>query len=126
VTDEHLRQAHEAAVRAAMRRIARRGGDPHDPKHRSAILAAGMRAVDMASRAGCVQLRRCRQTGHLVGVYRSLEAGIESDPDLPWSTVCEEHSTVVCSATRHAAELAASWPDFCDECREILYPRSDG
>lgn len=69
--------------------------------------------------AGLVQMRKARETGTYVGVYRSNEAGIESDPDLPWVTVCEKHSTCVCHTSRAQALLAAPKPaSWCEECRE--------
>lgn len=73
---------------------------------------------EAATRPGCIQLRRSRQTGHLVGVYRSDEAGIESDPELPYTTVCEEHSTCVCHTTRALALALAPFPaEWCEECQ---------
>lgn len=69
-------------------------------------------------RAGCVQLRYAQQTGTLVGVYRSLEAGMESDPEGAWSSVCEEHHTLVCHPTRTLAVHHAVDPQgWCEECR---------
>jgi hypothetical protein len=73
--------------------------------------------AEQEQRAGCIQLRRARQTGRVVGVYRSLEAGIEIDPELPWTTVCEEHSTCVFHATRAPAIFHASDPmGWCGVC----------
>lgn len=71
-----------------------------------------------AMRAGCVQLRRARQTGRVVGVYDSAESGIECDPDLPWTTVCEEHGILVCHPTKALALSHASDPEgWCEDCR---------
>ena len=75
--------------------------------------------AEVQSRPGCVTLRRSRATGTMVGLYKSLESGIESDQQWPWSTVCEDHGTVVCHATRKLAEMTLPDPRaWCDECRE--------
>jgi hypothetical protein len=68
--------------------------------------------------AGIVAYRRARSTGTHVGLYKSAEAGIESDPDYPWSTVCEEHAGVVAHHTRREAESYLSHPeDWCPVCQ---------
>lgn len=72
-----------------------------------------------AERAGCIEVRRSRATGTLVGLYRSAEAGMEEDPETPYTTVCEEHNTLVCHATLKLAR--ENLPDprgWCDECRD--------
>lgn len=77
-----------------------------------------IRASEAAERSGCIALRTTRK-GTRVGLYRSLEAGIESDPAHPYTTVCEDHSTCVCYETRRDAESCLSHPEmWCDECRE--------
>jgi len=54
-----------------------------------------------------------------VGLYRSDDAGIESDPETPWATVCEEHGGVVCYETRKAAESYVAHPEqWCPVCQE--------
>lgn len=74
-----------------------------------------------AARAGCVRLRVARATRTVVGVYRSDEAGWESDPDLPWTTVCEEHSALVCHSRRVDADRYAAHPDdWCEDCRTLV------
>lgn len=68
-------------------------------------------------RAGCVAMRFSTR-GALVGVYKSVEAGLESDPATPWSVVCEEHHTLVCVESRRAADSTArDTTNFCDDCR---------
>lgn len=68
--------------------------------------------------AGCVTQRKARQTSTLVGIYKSAPAGMESDPELPWATVCEVHSTLVCHSSLKNAMYAASQPrDWCEFCR---------
>lgn len=74
--------------------------------------------ADRATRDGCVQLRTCRATGVEVGIYRSLEAGMESDPATPWSVVCEKHATLVSTETKaQALSTATDTRYWCDECR---------
>lgn len=79
------------------------------------------RGRDLDGRAGCVRLGRARQTGRLVGVYRSRDAGLdEGEPgefSTAWSVVCEEHGAIVGLGTRKDAELAAADPlGFCEDC----------
>ena len=77
-----------------------------------------VRGAEAAERSGCLKLRTTRK-GVRVGLYRSLEAGMESDPDHPYSTVCEEHNTLVCHETRRSAEQCLSHPEmWCEECRQ--------
>lgn len=71
-------------------------------------------------RAGFVLSRRNRITGFVVGLYRSAESSMESDPEIPWSTVCEEHANLVCHATRSLAESSMALPDWCEPCQTIL------
>lgn len=85
---------------------------------RSARLEAAALRVEAAARAGCVKLWRTRTTRTLVGVYRSYEAGLETDESLPWSTVCEEHGYLVCSSSRRIAEAAALDRDWCEVCSD--------
>jgi hypothetical protein len=66
---------------------------------------------------GRVEVRRARSTGTLVGLYRNSESGMESDPDYPWSVVCEEHGCLVCVETRAGARSCMSSPhDWCPQC----------
>lgn len=66
---------------------------------------------------GRVEARKARSTGTLVGLYRSAEGGIESDPELPWSVVCEDHGGVLSMETRAMASTAMSQPDdWCPVC----------
>lgn len=74
---------------------------------------------EVAKRAGCKYFRKSRSTGFCVGVYRSKEAGIESDPKLKWATVCEPHGTVLCSKTcKDANDLALDTREWCEACRD--------
>lgn len=71
-------------------------------------------------RAGCIRLSYCRnRSGPLVGIYRNAESGMESDPETPYSVVCEEHNTLVSVETlRIAGNTATDTCNFCDDCRE--------
>jgi hypothetical protein len=71
-------------------------------------------------RAGFVLSRKNRYTGAVISLYRSAESGIESDPELPWTTLCEEHSTLVCHTTRALAESHLAMPEWCEPCQQIL------
>jgi len=78
-----------------------------------------MKTYEHNGLSGCVSQTRSRLTGTLVGLYHGEQSGIESDPDVPWVTVCEEHHTLVCHRT---LELARSHqPDpcgWCQDCRD--------
>lgn len=66
-------------------------------------------------RSGCVQLRRSRKTGTLVGIYRASEAGLD-DEGGAWVTVCEDHGTLCNHETRKLAEWHAPSVDWCEDC----------
>lgn len=67
--------------------------------------------------AGCVTQFRSRQTGTLVGVYASEQAGMEDDPECTWASVCEEHNTLVSHRTLALALSFRDPRDWCDCCR---------
>jgi hypothetical protein len=70
--------------------------------------------------AGCVQQRVARSTGTLVGIYDALAAGMESDPALPWATVCEVHNNLVCHPSLRLAKANAPYPaEWCQECVDL-------
>lgn len=70
-------------------------------------------------RAGCEALRYTRASV-LVGLYRSAESGMEEDDELPWTTVCEDHSTLVSHPSKRLAVAHLGHPDgWCDECRAL-------
>jgi hypothetical protein len=84
--------------------------------------------AERRSRAGCIQLRRARSTGTLVGVYRAGEAGLEDEPGYPWATVCEEHATLIVHETRALAVSHAAAPEgWCEECGDqtAIDPRAN-
>lgn len=79
-----------------------------------------MRASDLA---GCRQLRRCRGTGTVVGVYHAETAHLCPEAG-PWVTVCEDHGTTCGHDTLRLARWHASAPEqWCDECQEIINAR---
>jgi hypothetical protein len=88
------------------------------PPEKRARLVTTILDVEKKSRAGCVALRfGNRGKGPIVGVYRNAESGMESDPETPWSVVCESHNTIVCIETRSAAKSITDPAEFCDDCR---------
>jgi hypothetical protein len=70
-------------------------------------------------RSGCVSLRKSRETGVVVGIYRADQAGFD-DEGGPWVTVCEQHSTICNHDTFKLATYHAPMVDWCEECREGL------
>lgn len=81
--------------------------------------------ADYADYAGLRQMRRCRRTGHMVGIYYGPEAELDTDDGRqPWSTVCEEHGTVCCHETLALARWHAPYADeWCEECMAELAER---
>lgn len=68
--------------------------------------------------AGCVVQRKARQTGTLVGVYNSEQAGLDDDPACSWSCVCEFHSTLVGhSSLKKALGWSVEPESWCEFCR---------
>lgn len=85
--------------------------------HRSAVAYQERTGLHPTEAAGLRRVRFARSTGTLVAVYASDEAGIESDPDLPFTTVCEEHGRLVCHETLALAEHHATDPaGWCGVC----------
>lgn len=71
--------------------------------------------------AGLVQRTRARSTGTEVGVYASDQAGMESDHELPWCTVYEEHHNLVCHGTLALARSHTVAPEeWCEDCRHHI------
>lgn len=70
--------------------------------------------------AGAVERRRSRASGTTITLYDANEAGMESDPQTPWATVCEEHGSIVCHGTRSAARASMAVPDWCEACQEKM------
>jgi hypothetical protein len=82
--------------------------------------------IPFPDNAGLILTRKNRITGYYVSLYRSEDAGIESDPETPYTTVCEQHGTCVCHSTRKLAEghMAGSF-DWCGYCQSIYYDGVD-
>lgn len=70
--------------------------------------------------AGLVYHHRARATGTVVSIYRNSEAGLDDDGgEMPWSTVCEDHSGVTTHRTRALAHQWAPYPDeWCPDCQD--------
>lgn len=69
-------------------------------------------------------IRRNRRTGFWMGVATPEGIGMaEQSEGILYYAVCEEHHTLVGTETRAQAESAAASADFCDECRDILWPK---
>ena len=104
----------------------RKPGDTVSCDYRGDHRGRATRQYSHAGLAGCVTRFRSRVTKTIVGIYRAEQAGIEQDPEIPWVTVCEEHSTLVGHATLALARSCRSPTDFCDECRERFLCRVSG
>lgn len=80
-----------------------------------------MKAYSYNGWAGCVELRRNRVTGTLVGVYHAEQARLCAEAG-PWVTVCEDHGTTINHASLRAARHHAAAPhDWCETCQEEHY-----
>lgn len=70
--------------------------------------------------AGCVEQKKCRATGNLMGLYVADQAGLEEDREFPWAAVCEQHGNVLRAQTLKLARAHMSRPEWCDECSDQL------
>lgn len=76
------------------------------------------REYSCSGRAGCVELRRSRQSGTVIGIYVAEQAGMDPDGG-PWVTICEEHGSLVNHRTLQLARDHRADPQgWCEECRE--------
>jgi hypothetical protein len=81
--------------------------------------AGARRSYNFNGLAGCVQQRKARSTGTLVGVYDAVAQGIETE--YPWVCVCEAHGNCVCFDSLRLAKFQAVCPEgWCEDCREAL------
>ncbi|NTX44847.1 hypothetical protein HT749_15680 [Burkholderia cepacia] len=72
--------------------------------------------------AGCVEQRRSRITGHVVGLYNAKQAGMDPDSGA-WATVCEEHASICNHSTLALARAHLGDPTtWCEACRAELGP----
>lgn len=68
---------------------------------------------------GCVRRQRARSTKTMVGLYQAQQSGLESDPDIHWMTVCEDHGGCVGHDSLRNAIFYLSHPeDWCPTCQE--------
>ena len=79
-----------------------------------------VRQYSEAGRAGCVQLRRSKRTGTMVGIYHTAQAEMDDDPKNPWVTVCEDHGTFCTHAALRDAREHAPDVDWCEACQKKL------
>lgn len=88
----------------------------------SAYVPRSERAAKLADAktwAGYRYATFARQTGGLVVVLDSVEAEIDDDPEVRWSTLCDAHASCVGHATLALAKAHASDPcGWCESCRE--------
>jgi len=77
----------------------------------------------LAKNAGAVECRRNRMSGTIITLYDGIAAGIESDPELRWCTVCEDHSTLTCHSSLSLARRHMAVPEWCEECQAIMESR---
>jgi hypothetical protein len=74
--------------------------------------------------AGCVQRRKARDTGSLIGIYHAERAGLDPAGG-PWATMCEDHGTVINHETLRLAREHSSDPiGWCEDCRETVARRA--
>jgi len=67
-------------------------------------------------KAGCVEQKRCRATGHLVGLYHAEQAELEEDLEHPWAVVCEAHGTILRTQSMRLARQHMARPFWCEDC----------
>jgi len=61
-----------------------------------------------------------RSTGTLVVLVSSAEQAC--DPDLPWTLICEQHSTIMQFETQaNAVSWMAAPEQWCEECQDDHY-----
>lgn len=58
------------------------------------------------------------ESGAMIVMVQSAEAGLEDDPELPWATFCHDHANLVCHETQENARGWMSDPmTWCEDCR---------
>jgi len=67
---------------------------------------------------GLVERRKNRLTGTVMGLYHAEQGGLDTDPENPWATVCEEHGSVVTHSSLKLARGHLAVPDWCEDCQE--------
>lgn len=76
------------------------------------------RRAEAATFAGVRQATFSRQTGTLVLVVDGALGGLDTDDGAaPWSTVCDDHSHVICHETiQQAYDFAPVPGEWCEHC----------
>lgn len=75
----------------------------------------------LPNHAGLIDQRKCQKTKTTIGLYKALEAGIDSDPDLPYVTLCETHGGLVGHSSKAVAISWMSNPIWCVECQKLIF-----
>lgn len=71
--------------------------------------------------AGCVSRHRSRQTGTLIGIYNAEQAGLDSEGDANWYTLCEDHGESIAHRTLHLAKDFSAVPaEWCEACGDMV------
>lgn len=68
--------------------------------------------------AGLVQRRKAHSTGTTISIYNNEQADLDTEGG-PWSTVCEDHGTIIAHTTITLAKDMASCPEeWCEDCMQ--------
>lgn len=79
-----------------------------------------MKRYSAHGHAGCVEQKKCRATGNLMGLYAADQAALDDDPNFPWAVVCEKHGIILRAETLKLARAHMSRPEWCEECSDQL------
>lgn len=74
----------------------------------------------LPNNAGLIDQRRNHKTKTLIGLYEAYEAGIDSDPNRPYITVCEDHGNLVSHETKQMALQWMAHPVWCEPCQKRI------
>lgn len=71
---------------------------------------------DFNGLAGCVEQRKSRASGLMVGLYHAEQAGMDPEAG-KWATVCEAHGQIVNHASLCLARFHLADPEgWCEVC----------
>jgi hypothetical protein len=73
---------------------------------------------------GLVESRVNRITKTRIALYDAKTAGIDSDPELPWVTVCEDHGDLVGHPSLTLARSHMACPEWCSKCSAVIHGES--
>ncbi len=76
-------------------------------------------------RAGFIESRINRITKTEISLYDADKAGLESDPENPWATVCEAHGSIMMFASKSAARYHMAVPEWCSTCAKTINGEPD-